>query len=137
MTAGEIYGAMVLALLPSGKLVDITDINPEGVTMEQLEALPVVEDEQLMEEAVRMKAVDLMQRLHELQMQFEKMAYMEYREPLELEEQRMAGTHAMSTENAKGAAAPSLTKRQLTGTEYAAFVYAGTTTNAATMCIYM
>lgn len=88
MTAGEIYGAMVLALLPSGKLVDVTDINPVGVTMEQLEALPVVEDEQLMEEAVRLKAVDLMQRLHELQMQFEKMEYMEYREPLELEEQQ-------------------------------------------------
>lgn len=88
MTAGEIYGAMVLAMLPSGKLVDVTDINPVGVTMEQLEALPVVEDEQLMEEAVRLKAVDLRQRWHELQMQFEKMAYMEYREPLELEEQQ-------------------------------------------------
>lgn len=88
MTECEIYGAMVLALLPSSKLVDVTDINPVGVTMEQLEALPVVEDEQLMEEAVRLQAVYLRQRWLELQMPLEKMAYMDYQETLELEEQQ-------------------------------------------------
>lgn len=88
MTVGEIYGARVLAILLNGKLVEVTDINPVGVTMDQLEALPVVEDEQIMEEVVRLSAIDLEYNLHELLMYMDKMAYMEYQEPLELEEQQ-------------------------------------------------
>lgn len=91
MTAGEILGAMVLVTLHSGKVIDITDMELNGtiLTKEQLEEMPAADIERCCREHhVMLYTQSIAERLEEMAMQMEKMAYMDYQEPLELEEQQ-------------------------------------------------
>lgn len=88
MKIGEIYDKRVLAKLPSGKLVDVTDIDPLGITMEQLEALPAVEDKQIVREAATLTAIDISERPMELRLEMQKMEDIDYIDPLVFEEQQ-------------------------------------------------
>lgn len=91
MTAGEILGAIVLVTLHSGKVVDITDMELDGtiLTKEQLEELPAADIERCCREYhVMLYTQSIAEMMEETAMQLEKMVYMEYREPLELEEQQ-------------------------------------------------
>ena len=90
MTAGEILGAIVLVTLHSGKVVDITDIELDGtiLTKEQLEELPAADIERCCREYyVMIYTQSIAEMMEETAMQLEKMV-LEYREPLEQEEQQ-------------------------------------------------